>query len=69
MDLNSASLSRTKQLNLSTFWHVIVPVIVSTILIFIIFVVFTMPDWSLDYSDNILPLRTMAERLSKNTIV
>jgi len=65
MDLNSASLSRTKQLNLSMFWHIIVPLIVSIILIFIVFVVFTMPDWSLDHADNILPLLTMAERLSK----
>jgi len=59
--------TRTKQLNTSPFWHLIVPFMILLILLFIIYVVFTMPDWALDCKAELLPLRSLAQKISKNT--
>jgi len=40
--------TRTKELNMSSFWHLIVPILFLLLLLFILFVVFTMPDWALE---------------------
>jgi hypothetical protein len=61
--------TRTRQLNTSPFWHLIVPFMVLLILLFIIFVVFSMPDWALDCKADLLPVRKLAEKLSKNSSV
>jgi hypothetical protein len=59
--------TRTKQLNASPFWNLIVPFMILLILLFIIFVVFTMPDWALDCKTDLLPVRKLAESISKNS--
>ena len=59
--------TRTKQLNTSPFWHLIVPFMILLILLFIFFMVYTMPDWALECNTDLLPVRRMVQRLSKNT--
>lgn len=40
--------TRPKQVNASIFWHMVVPILSLIVLLFWIFVVYTIPDWSLD---------------------
>jgi len=49
--------TRTKELDTSTFWHVIVPVLVLVILLFVLFVIYTIPDYIIPCTDNILKKR------------
>jgi hypothetical protein len=59
--------TRTKQLNTSPFWHLIVPLMILLILLFIFFVVYTLPEWAVDCKADNLPVRALASRLSKNS--
>lgn len=53
--------TRTSQLNTSKYWHIVFPVLVLLLLFFILFVVYTMPDWALDCPDKGgLQLRALA---------
>ena len=53
--------ARTKELNMSSFWHIIFPTIVLLFLLFILFVVYSMPDWAIDCQKDLLPLRKLVE--------
>ena len=55
--------TRTKQLNMSSFWHLIVPILFLLLLLFVLFVVFTMPDWALDCPKGLTLVQTLAERI------
>jgi hypothetical protein len=56
--------SRTKTLNTSTFWHIIFPILVLAFLLFILFVVYTMPDWALECSPDLMSVRRLASSMS-----
>jgi hypothetical protein len=59
--------TRTSQLNTNTFWRIIVPVVVLLLLLFTLFVVYSMPDWALDCPANGgLTLRSAVGKLSTN---
>jgi len=53
-------MARTKQLDTSTFWHVIVPVLALVLLLFVLFVIYTIPDYVIPCADSILKPRGAA---------
>jgi hypothetical protein len=55
--------ARVKQLDTTVFWHIILPSLSLVILLFVVFVIYTMPDWALTCSPDLLPLRKLAARL------
>jgi hypothetical protein len=56
--------TRSKELNTSSFWHLIIPVLFLLLLLFILFVVFTMPDWALDCPKGPTLVETLASKIS-----
>jgi len=53
--------TRTKELNMSSFWHIIFPIIVLLFLFFILFTVYSIPDWAIDCKNDLLPLRKLVQ--------
>jgi hypothetical protein len=49
--------TRTSRLNTTSFWHIIFPVCVIVVFLFILFVIFTLPDWALTCSSNLESVR------------
>ena len=56
--------TRTKGLSMVSFWHIIFPIIALIILLFVFFVVYAMPDWALECSTGLAPLRRVVEQAS-----
>jgi len=53
--------ARAKQLDTSTFWHIIFPVLVIIILLFVLFVIFTLPDWAISCSSKLVSIQSLAK--------
>jgi uncharacterized membrane protein len=53
--------ARSKQVNTSTFWHIIFPVLAIIILLFVVFVIFTLPDWAISCSSNLVSIQSLAK--------
>lgn len=53
--------TRSKKLNMSSFWHIVFPTIILLLLLFVLFVVFTMPDWALDCKTGLEPLKRIVQ--------
>ena len=53
--------TRSKNLNMSSFWHIVFPTIMLLLLLFVLFVVYTMPDWALDCKAGLGPLRSIVQ--------
>ena len=56
--------TRSRELNTSSFWHLIVPVLFLLLLLFILFVVFTMPDWALECPKGLTTVESLASKIS-----
>ena len=54
--------TRTRHIQTSTFWHIILPILTLIILMFVLFVIYTMPDWALTCSSNLESIRRLATR-------
>ena len=54
MDNQSA---RSRQVNTTTFWHIIFPVLVLVVLLFVLFVVYSMPQWAIGSDTDLESLR------------
>ncbi len=52
--------TRTRQVNNTIFWHMILPALVFVILLFVVFVIYTMPDWALTCSPDLMTVRKLA---------
>ncbi len=52
--------ARVKQVDNTFFWRILLPALVLVILLFVLFVVFTMPDWALTCRPDLLPVRQLA---------
>jgi len=59
--------TRSKNLNMSSFWHIIFPTIMLLLLLFVLFVVYTMPDWALDCKTGLAPLRSIVQAAATAT--
>jgi len=53
--------ARSPQVDTSAFWHIVFPMLVIFILLFVLFVIFTLPDWAISCSSNLFPLRQLAK--------
>jgi hypothetical protein len=53
--------ARSKQVDASSFWHIILPFVVIVILLFILFVIYTLPDWAISCSSDLFPVRELAK--------
>lgn len=52
--------TRPKQVDTTTFWRMILPALVMVLLLFVLFVVYTMPDWALTCKPDLLQVRKLA---------
>ena len=52
--------TRAKQVDNTVFWHIILPGLVLVLLLFVLFVVYTMPDWALTCKPDLLQVRKLA---------
>ncbi len=52
--------ARSKQVDTTTFWHIIVPIIVLVVLLFVLFVVYTMPQWAIGPQTSLESMRRVA---------
>jgi hypothetical protein len=57
--------TRTKTLDTSTFWHIIFPLLSLVILLFVLFVIYTMPDWAITCPAGLQSVRNLASSISK----
>ncbi len=57
--------ARAKQLQTSTYWHIVVPLLVLLLILFVLFVIYTMPDWALTCSEATSPVRRIVTGLPK----
>ena len=56
--------TRTKELNTVSFWHVIFPMLVLVLLLFVLFVIYSMPDWALECPSGLETLRRVVKESS-----
>ena len=49
--------ARSKQVDTTTFWHIIFPILVIVVLLFILFVIFTLPDWAITCTSDLESFR------------
>jgi hypothetical protein len=64
MDSQSA---RSRQVDTTTFWHIIFPVLVLVILLFVLFVVYSMPQWAIGPSTDLESLRRFPASVNVGT--
>jgi hypothetical protein len=55
----------SRTLNAGVFWHVVFPILCLALLLFILWVVYTMPDWALTCSSNLESIRRFASSTSQ----
>lgn len=55
--------TRTTKVDTTIFWHIILPVLVLVLVLFVLFVIYSMPDWALNCSSDLLPVRRLANSL------
>lgn len=58
--------ARSKMVDTSNFWRIIFPTLCVVILLFVLFIVFTMPDWALTCEQGLGPVRESIRQL-RNT--
>ena len=51
-----------KVANVTIFWNVIFPILVIILLLFVLFIVYAMPDWALTCSSGLESMRRLASR-------
>jgi hypothetical protein len=57
--------ARAKQLQTGIYWHIVFPLLVLVLILFVLFVIYTMPDWALTCSEAASPIRRFASGLPK----
>ncbi len=55
----------SRTLNTGVFWQVVFPILCLVLLLFVLWVVYTMPDWALTCSSNLDSLRRFASSASQ----
>ena len=60
-----AEATRSKNVDTSAFWRIIVPILVLVTLLVILFVIFAMPDWAIPCGDGQLAMRRLAASISE----
>jgi hypothetical protein len=58
---------KQKYVDTTVFWNIVMPVLGLVILLFIIFVAFSMPSWATTCKSDLFPVRQLAQRLNTNT--
>jgi hypothetical protein len=67
MDNEDNQQTRTKQLDTGNFWRIIFPILCLVLLLFILFVIFTMPDWALTCGTGLESVQALAKTLKDKT--
>jgi hypothetical protein len=52
--------ARVKVVDNTVFWHMILPALVLIFLCFVLFVVYTMPDWAITCRPDLMTVRKLA---------
>ena len=58
--------TRSRNLNMSSFWHIVLPTLMLLLLLFVLFVIYTMPDWALECKTGLEPLKRIVQAAATN---